>query len=355
MHRLNFTQEDHVHKRTLLKTALRIGAATTTLGAARWLRAQEPIKLRIAHFVPPMHVAHRLLLAPWAERVEKDSGGRIKCELYPSMQLGGKPPQLFDQARTGVADIVWTVPAYTPGRFPLSSVLELPFVVGASARVSAHAMWAFYKQHLRDEYKEVQPLLLHCHAPGLVHMQQAAAQRIEDLKGRKLRLPNKPLGEAFALLGATPIGMPVSEAYEALSRGVVEGISLPWEAMKAFRLNELTKFHTITELYTTVFLVAMNKRRYDALAPDLKAVIDRHSGDAWIDEAGRLWDEAERPGLQQARELGHPVAPLAPEEKERWKRAMQPVIDGWIASTPKGRMLYDDAWALLEQHRKSLS
>lgn len=339
-----------MERRAFLGRALAISGATVAIG--RQLRAQEPIKLRISHFVPPTHVAQTQLLAPWAQRIEQDSGGRIRCELYPSMQLGGKPQQLYDQVRSGIADVVWTVPAYTPGRFPLSEVFELPFVVGRTAQATSQAIWAFYGKHLRDEYKDVHPLLLHCHAPGLVHTKDAPVQRLEDLRGRKLRLPSKPLADAFKLVGAMPVGMPASEAYEALARGVVEGVTLPWEPMKAFRLNELTRFHTATGLYTTVFLVAMNQPKYDSLPPDLKAVIDRNSGDHWIEAAGKVWDAAELPGRQQAIDAGHALTQLTPDEKERWQKAMQPVVDAWIAATPGGRTRYDEALALVARYQR---
>ncbi len=334
------------------RNALQAGAALALglAGLARPGRAQAPIKLRMAHFLSPMAPAQTMLFQPWAERVERDSGGRIKCELYPAMQLGGKPPQLYDQARTGVADIVWTVPGYTPGRFPLSAVFELPFVVGSSALATARALWDFYKTNLREEYKDVHPLLLHCHAPGLVHMKDKAVTRMEDLKGRKLRLPTKPVGDALKLMGATPVGMPLPEAYEALSRGVADGLTVPWEVMKPQRLNELVKHHTDTGLYTNVFLMAMNKQKYDGLPEDLKAVIDRNSGDNFIKEIGKAWDDAELPGLQQAKELGHSIVKLAPEEKARWKKATQPVIDAWIAATPNGRALYDKAVSLIANY-----
>ncbi len=340
-----------MEKRTFLKNSLALAGAGA-LGMTGRAGAQEQVKLRISHFLSPMAPAQTKLLQPWAERVERDSGGRIKCEIYPSMQLGGKPPQLYDQVRTGVADVVWTVPGYTPGRFPVSAVFELPFVVGATAEATAQAIWTFYKKHLTDEYKDVHPLLLHCHAPGLIHMKDKVIVRMEDLQGKKIRLPTKPVGDALKLMGATPVGMPLPEAYEALSRGVADGLTVPWEVMKPQRLNELVKFHTETGLYTNVFLLGMNKQKYDGLPADLKAVIDKNSGDNFIQEIGKAWDDAELPGLQQARELGHTIVKLAPEEKARWKKTTQPVVDAWIAATPNGKALYAEAVALVAKYEK---
>ncbi len=341
-----------MEKRTFLKNTLAVAGAAAASGVVGPVRAQEQVKLRMSHFLSPMAPAQTKLFQPWADRVEKDSGGRIKCEIYPAMQLGGKPPQLFDQARTGVADIVWTVPGYTPGRFPISAVFELPFVVGDSAEATAQAIWEFYKANLRDEYKDVHPLLLHCHAPGLVHMKDKLVTKMEDLQGKKLRLPTKPVGDALKLMGATPVGMPLPEAYEALSRGVVDGVTVPWEVMKPQRLNELTKYHTYTGLYTNVFLMAMNKQKYESLPADLKEVIDKNSGDNFIVEIGKAWDDAELPGLEQAKEMGHEITRLSPEEKARWKKKTQPVVDAWIANNANGQKLYDEAVALIAKYEK---
>ncbi|RPH58988.1 MAG: TRAP transporter substrate-binding protein [Burkholderiales bacterium] len=336
------------------RAAIQAGAALGLglAGVGRPATAQEQVKLRVSHFLSPMAPIQTKLFGPWAQRVEKDSGGRIKIEIYPAMQLGGKPPQLFDQARTGVADIAWALPGYTPGRFPLVEVFELPFMTGRTAEATTQAIWEFYGKHLKDEFKDVHVLLMHCHAPGLVHTKDKLVTRMEDLQGKKIRLPTKPVGDALKLLGATPVGMPLPEAYEALSRGVADAITVPWEVMRPQRLNELVKFHTDTGLYTTVFMVAMNKQKYESLPADLKAVIDKNSGSAIVQEMGKAWDDAEVPGLQQAKEMGHTIGTLSPEEKARWVKTTQPVIDAWIAKTPNGKALYDEAVALIKKYDK---
>ncbi len=338
----------HVSRRTALQAGAALGLGLAGLG--RIATAQEPIKLRISHFLSAMAPIQTKLFQPWVERVTKDSGGRIQCEIYPSMQLGGKPPQLFDQVRTGVADIAWALPGYTPGRFPIAEVFELPFMTARTAEATTQAIWEFSKKHLQEEFKDVKVLLMHCHAPGLIHMKEKLVTKMEDLKGQKIRLPVRPIGDALRLLGATPIGMPLPEAYEALSRGIADGLTVPWEVMRPQRFNELVKFHTETGLYTTVFMVAMNKQKYESLPTDLKAVIDKHSGDNIVREMGKAWDDAEVPGLAQAKELGHTITALSPEEKARWQKITQPVIDAWIKKTPNGQALYEEAAALIKKY-----
>lgn len=336
--------------RGILGRATVFAGALLGLGLLGSAAAEEPIKLKVSHFLPPMGNSQTKLLQPWADRIEKDSNGRIKVEIYPSMQLGGKPPQLFDQVRTGVADVVWTLPSYTPGRFPLVEVFELPFMTANTAEATTQAVWDFYQKYLKEEFKDVHVLLLHTHAPGLIHMKDKAVTTQDELLGKKIRLPTKSIGDALKALGAVPVGMPVPDVYEALSRGVVDGTLIPWEVVTATRVNELARHHTVARLYTSVFLMGMNKEKYDSLPADLKAVIDKNSGSNIIQEIGKAWDDAEQPAFKQATELGHEIVDLPPAERERWIKATRPVVDAWIARTPNGQALYDEAAALIKKY-----
>lgn len=335
-----------MEKRAFLKNSLLLTSAAVTR-TPRAAVSGAPIRLRIAHFQTTSASAHTKLFQPWAKRIETESDGQIQCEIYPAMQLGGKPAQLFDQVRTGVADIAWTLPGYTPGRFPKSALFELPFVCGSSARATAMAIWQFYKAHLREEFSDVHVLLLHCNAPGLLHMKDTPISRLEDLKGKKIRLPSRPVGDALRFLQASPVGIPLPETYEALSRGVVDGITVPWVVMTSSRLNELINFHTYTGLYSSVFLMAMNRKKYESLPQDLREIIDRNSGDNLIEPMGIVWDEDEVPSREEAKRLGHEIIELPEAEKARWREATFPVIEKWTASVPQGAKLYEEARALI--------
>ncbi|MDX1654558.1 MAG: TRAP transporter substrate-binding protein, partial [Candidatus Competibacteraceae bacterium] len=198
-------------------------------------QAQETITLRVHHFLPTTSTTHAGLLVPWAEALEADSDGRIQVEIYPSMQLGGKPPQLYDQARDGVVDAVWTVLGYNAGRFPISEVFELPFVAG-DAEATSQAAHEFAQRHLRRELRGVEPLLVHTHAPGTFHLAGHRVTRMEDLEGLKIRTPSRTATESLKALGAQPVGMPVPEVSQALSMGVVDGAVLPWEVARPLRI-----------------------------------------------------------------------------------------------------------------------
>ncbi len=319
-------------------------------------RAQE-VTLKVHHFLPPPSVTHSKFIEPWARKVEAESGGRIKVEIYPAMQLGGKPPQLFDQVRDGVVDVAWTLTGYTAGRFPTIEVFELPFVPG-SAEATSQAAQAFYEAHARGEFAEVHPLMLHVHAPGSFHMKGKPIRGLGDLKGATVRAPTRVINGALKALGATPVGMPVPAVPEAISRGVVDGAMLPYEVTLPLRVHELTDSHTEVAgprgLYTAVFLFAMNKARYESLPADLRQVIDNNSGVPLAKKIGRVWDQAEGPGRQAAADLGDSFYTIEGEELARWKAATAAVSEAWVAEMSKagkdGQALIEDARALIAKY-----
>ena len=315
------------------------------------------ITLRAHHFLPSKSTVHVKLVEPWAKKVEADSNGRIKIELYPSMQLGGKPPQLYNQVRDGVVDIIWTLPGYTAGRFPIAEVFELPFVSG-SAEATTQAIQAFSEKYLHDEFKDIHPILFHAHAPGSFHLKGQSIQRLEDLKNLKVRAPTRVTNTLLRSLGATAIGMPVPAVPQALSKGVIDGALLPYEVTRSLRVHELTDSHTSIAgnrgIYTAAFLFAMNKARYESLPADLKKVIDDNSGMNIAKTIGKTWDAAEEPGIAAAKQLNHSFNVIEGDELKRWKDATKPVVTQWVKDMDKkgydGQALLDAARQLIEQY-----
>lgn len=344
----------------MISTLRALGVAVLVIGAFAMgqtpVQAQEII-LRIHHFLPPPAPVPKNFITPWAAKIEKESGGRIKVEIYPTMQLGGKPPALFDQARDGVVDIVWTLPGYTPGRFPGTEALELPFMP-ASAEATSQAAWRFYEKYLTEEFKDVHLIALHVHGPGLLHVKGDGVTKLEDMKGLKLRGPTRQANALIAALGATPVGMPVPAMPEALSKGVIDGTAIPWEVTAPLKVAELVDSHTNFAgprgLYTSTFVFAMNKPRYESLPDDLKAVIDANSGletSKWI---GRVMDEGDAPGIAIAEKSGNKMIVLDETEVARWKKVAAPLADKWIeamnAKGYDGAAMVADAKALIAEY-----
>jgi TRAP-type transport system periplasmic protein len=319
------------------RLASHIALAALTLAAAlsAWpvVGVAQDVTLRIHHFLPAPAPVPKNFITPWAEKVTKEAGGKLKVEVYPAMQLGGRPPALIDQARDGVVDIVWTLPGYTPGRFPGSEAFELPFIP-ASAEATSQAAWDYYEKYLKKEFESVHVIAVHVHGPGLLHVKGNGVAKLEDLKGLKLRGPTRQATALLSALGATPVGMPVPAMPEALSKGVIDGTVIPWEVTTPLKVAQLVQSHTnftgSRGLYTSFFVFAMNKAKYDGLPAEIKKIIDANSGKEASKWVGRVMDEGDAPGIKAAEAAGNKMITLDAKETARWKEASAPIAEAWV-------------------------
>lgn len=328
-----------------------------TLAAAPG-QAQD-VTLRLHQFLPPPATLPAKVIKPWAASIEQASGGRIKFEHYDAMSLGGRPGELYDQARDGVADIIMTVTGYTPNRFPKSEVFELPFMMRGSVATS-RAFWELVDTELQaSEYRDVKMLGAWVHGPGVIHS-AGGVTRLEDMKGLKLRGPTRVINSLLGSLGAVPVGMPLPAIPEALSKGVVSGTVIPWEVTPAIKLSEMvkhaTEFAGAEALYTATIVMAMNKARYEGLPADLRKIIDEKSGLALTTLAAQEMLAGDAPGRMLAEKNGTRIAVLDTAEVARWKAAAQPVIEQWTAEVSKrgidGKAAIAQANALIDKHQQ---
>lgn len=339
--------------KVILKSALAAALGLTGALAAASAAAQE-VTLRCQHFLSPKASIPAGFITPWAEKVEAETNGDLKIEVYPAMQLGGKPPALFDQIKDGVIDCGWALTGYTPGRFPSTEAMEQPFVTSMSAEESSQAAWEFTQKHAMDELGDVHLIAVHVHGPGVIHKKGAPVRKIEDMEGLKLRGPSRAATNLLQSMGATAIGMPVPAFPEALSKGVVDGGVIPEEVVVPLKVHELADSHTYfsgdRSVYNTFFIWAMNKDVYEGLPDDIKAVIDANSGleaSAW---AGRAMDEGDDAAAKIMRETDNEFVTLPPEEVERWKARGAEVAKAWAEETENGEELLRDAKALVEKY-----
>ena len=316
-------------RRTLLTSTM---ASVAAPAALRLARADAPqVTLKLHHHFSAVSAPHEKFLAPWARKLEAESGGRIRIELFPSMQLGGAPGQLFDQARDGLADIVWAVPASTPGRFAKIEVFELPFVPSHRALVNSKAIEDYAAANLQDEFREIRPLCFSCRDHGILHTTRAI-KSIDDLKGLRLHVPNRLAADAMRALGANGVTVPTPQMPMALTAHAIDGCLDPWDVVPSLRLNDLLKNHTDfaeSALSTATFVLAMNKAAYERLPRDLKTVIDNNAGQATAAMAGVMWDVEARAVAETARGRGDPIAMLTADEGAPWRKATEPVIAAW--------------------------
>lgn len=338
------------------KGFLQAAAASVALSLAAGTAFSAEITLRMHQFLPAQANVPKNILDPWADKIEAESGGRIKIERYAAMQLGGKPPELIDQVIDGVADIVWTVSGYTPGRFPQTEVFELPFMM-TNAEATSRAYYELASEGMMDtDFAPFHVLGLWVHGPGVIHS-KSPVENIADLNGVKLRAPTRVTNMLFSALGATPIGMPVPAVPEALSKGVIDATVIPWEVTGALRVSELVGNHTTfgdASIYTTTFIFAMNQAKYDALPDDLKAVIDNNSGLEFSAFAGKQMQLDDEPARQIAVDRGNNIITLSPDQVAQWRAAAQATTDAWVAEMDAagkdGSGLKARAEALIAKH-----
>ena len=317
------------------------------------------VTLTISHFLSPKSPAHSKLIEPWAKKVEADSKGRIKIEIFPSMTLGGKPPELYRQVRDGTADIVWTLTGYTPGVFPRSEVFELPTVHNASAYGTTMAVQDNLSL-IAEDFKDIKPILVHVHAGNALHLRGDCVKGIDGLSGKKLRTPSRTGAWMIEAWGAEPVGMPVPGIPEALSKGTIDGALVPFEIVPPLKVHELTKCSMTgannSRFGTSVFLFAMNKERYEGLPDDLKAVIDANSGANIAENAGKLWDKVEAPGEALQKKTGSPVAAFDDAATKAFAERGEQVVQRWIkeasAAGIDGAKLVEAARAAIAKHSK---
>ena len=333
-----------------------LGAAAFGCMTALPAMAQD-VTLRMHQFLPDQANVPNLILYPWADRVEEASNGRIKIERYGSMQLGGSPPELMDQAIDGVADIVWTVVGYTPGRYPSTEVFELPFLM-TDARAMSSAFWQMFETHMKDgEFKDLKILGTWVHGPGVIHS-KAAVTTPADMQGLKIRGGSRLANVLLEKVGATPVGLPVPAIPEALSKGVIDGTTIPWEVTGSLKVPELVGNHTEFEggaLYTLGFVLAMNKDRFDSLDPELQKAIEDNSGLAFSILAGGTQADSDGPARQLAVDAGNNIITVSGDGLQEWKDASQPVYDEWLADMESkgidGQALIDEARTLMDAYK----
>lgn len=340
---------------SILARSLAGGAAALFLSAFA-AQAEPEFTLRLHHLLGPKSPAQVKMLEPWAKRIEEGSNGRIKIDIYPSMSLGGKPPELVSQVRDGVVDLIWTVNGYTPGVFQRVEVFELPFIHTNNIVATNLAMGELYEKYLADDFKGMKPMFLHVHAGQAIQMVDQPVNSPADLEGKKIRIPTRTGAWVLEALGANPVGMPVPELPQALSKKVVDGALIPWEIIPALKLQDLTNYQielkNKTRLGTTTFQVSMNQDRWDSLPDDLKQVFIDNSGPEWLKEVGEIWAATDDAGLEVAKKAGNTYIELDETQTEAFREKLEPVVDRWIEDvTAKGI----DGKALVEAARAAIA
>ncbi|SMC86422.1 TRAP transporter substrate-binding protein [Primorskyibacter flagellatus] len=325
-------------RRNFLTTA--IAATVIGLAGTTATLAQE-YTFKLHHFLGAKAPAQTQMLEPWIKQVEENSGGRVKIEIFPAMSLGGKPPELVQQARDGVVDLVWTVNGYTPGLFTRTEVFELPGVYTNDPVATNLAMYDMFEDDLKEEYKGLEVMWLHVHAGQAMMMVDKEVRSPADLEGMKMRIPTRTGAWVIEALGASPLATPVPEVPTALSKKVIDGTLLPWEIIPPLKLqNQIEYFiegHEKTRLGTTTFQVSMNGERWNGLPDDIKKAFSDASGRDWWGQVGEYWRASDDFGISLAEKAGKQHVTLTKEETDAFMSQLEPVVQKWVDDvTSKG-------------------
>ena len=310
-------------------------AAAIVFGAGS-ARAADPIVLKLSHFVPPQHAFHKWVVG-WTEKIEKESGGRLKFEIYPNGQLVGPPNRQFDAARNGITDIAWCLHGVTPGRYPMTELANLPFTwpsQGVDLPEMAKRMTELAPKYLAAEHQGLHILFMNMANPVVIYS-KTPIKTLADYKGKKIRyasITNKFMLEA---VGAVPMLVPPQESQDALSKGVVDGAGFPHEAGFAYDLVSVSPYAIEPPLASATFAMVMNPAKYNSLPPDLRAILDKESGVAGAMSFGKAWQDFEKFARDTEIKKGLQIITLSPADVAKMKELAKPIIQNALDAQEK--------------------
>jgi TRAP-type C4-dicarboxylate transport system substrate-binding protein len=296
--------------------------------------AQERL-LRFHHQMPEKSPQQLEILLPWAQRIAQASKGRLKIDVAGFMRLGGKAEELISQVEARTVDIVFTLPGFTPGRFPRLEVFELPWIASSRASATSRALYEFYERYGREDLASVHLLALWCHPSGVILSRNEPMIRPVDAAGRNVRVHSMAIGEAFRIMGAHIKLIPVPHVVKQFQEGAIDSALFPYEIIPTLKLAtyapHITEFAGDRGLYTAVFLMAMNKDSYNSLSEEERKAIDAHSGAAFSAQLGHIWDDIEERGRNAFAAAGGEVTFVKGKDYDAWVRASEPAIHDWKA------------------------
>ncbi|MCP4042840.1 MAG: TRAP transporter substrate-binding protein [Gammaproteobacteria bacterium] len=334
----------------------------TLLLPVLWLFVTTPaiaaeITLRVHHFLGTESTPHKSLIEPWARRVEKDSGGKIKVEIHPAMTLGGRAPELVDQVRNGKVDIIWTAAAYTPGAFPRTEVFSLPLVHRGDPIATNLAIRELLDRELSLDFEGLRPLLIHVHQGHAFHLGDQSVSRLEGFKGLVIRPPGRRIGRwTIEALGASITKKRHPKLPKAIANKALDGALMSFQLAESMGVIEAVKSHTLVKedgfFGTSIYLFLMNPDRYNSLPVEMRAVIDRNSGNLLAKEMGQVWDETGNSGIKAARAQDNGIDVIKGKEEQRIRQALQTVLNRWAKDVEKNHI---DGSSLIHKARQAIA
>lgn len=267
---------------------------TRSIYPFRTVPSAEPIRLKYSILFPAPH-KHTILTTGWAQEIEKRTNGAVKITVFPGGTLT-RADKCYDGVVKGISDIGMGVLIYTPGRFPLTEVIDLPLGY-KNGLAATRLINSYYNAFLPQEFNDVKVMYFHAHGPGILNT-KTPVRNLDDLRGLKI-LCHDLSAKVVEALGGVPVIMPIPGRYDALQKGEAEGVMNPFEALKGWKLGEVIKCTTenFGSAYSTGFFVVMNKDKWNALPPDVQKTIETINAE-WIEKTGKVWDEIDKEGRE---------------------------------------------------------
>ncbi|KKE77704.1 hypothetical protein DTX80_12925 [Bacilli bacterium] len=314
---------------------------------------QDTQNLIVSHFQPGSHPIQTKTLEGLSRDLNEQTDGRISMEFYPSNTLGDAGSQ-YDMAVTREADIALSVYGYSPGRFPLVTVMEMPFLA-ESAEHASEILMTLYEEfpEMQEEHADTHPLFLFSAEPAQIISKDFKIETPDDMKGLRVRSPSPVANQIIEALGATPISMPMGDVYESLERGVIDAAMVPFETLYNYSFHEVTNYITIGNFSATPFFSVMNQKTYNNFSDSDQKILDNLTGMELAKEAGSIYDVDGKVGLETAIDARAEVIELAGDLLKQWQEALEPVVDRWIKEREKegydAQELYERAMELKEE------
>jgi TRAP-type C4-dicarboxylate transport system substrate-binding protein len=277
-----------------------------------------------------------LFMHPWAQGINADGKGVLNIDVRDGSVIANAT-NAYDRVLDDVIQIGWILQNDVSGKFPRSDVGTLPFMAHDSAEGST-ALWRMYQSGVLDaEYNTIHPLLLVAMTPAGIHLAKPL-KSLDSLGGAKLIVASKVNADAINLLGGAPLSIPLFEMYGAIQRGTADGAAVSWTSFNPFKLAEVTTYHADTSLGTSVAMIFMSKKKYEALSPAVKKVLDAHSGETASRAFGAWWDQERKNGKDQtvARGDKRTIVQLTEAQTAAWREKIKPLEAAWVARTPDG-------------------
>lgn len=335
-------------KSFMVKLAVFLMVAVFCLTSLPIYAQDKVLKLRYSNFFPPVHPISKLA-EEWIKEVEKRTNGRVKISYFPGNTLA-PPTQAYDSTVKGIVDMAQNLLAYSPGRLPLSEVLQQPlgYTSGYQATKMANE---YYKKFMPKEFNDVKVMYLHGVAPGTFHVKKDI-KSFEDLKGLRIKA-NAENADIVKVLGAAPVTMPITETYDALQKGLAEGILLPNEALKGWRFAEVVKSSLDSNAvsYMTSMYVIMNKAKWNMISKEDQKAIEKIN-EEWIEKQGKLWNKLDKEGKEYAIQKGVKFAKVSKQEEAAVAAKMKPILENYVKNTKAKGLPGDEALKFCQDYLK---